>query len=66
MLKLPIKCLKLIFYTKNLIFVIRNVFEVCFHNFFFQKIFSGPLPHRENRQKIGKKLKNAHFLTLNQ
>ena len=65
MLKLPIKCLKLIFDTQNLLFCDEKCSRNMFLEFFFQKFFWTP-PHRENRQKNGKKLKNANFLTLNQ
>ena len=53
MLKLPIKCLKLIFDTQNLLFCD----EKCSRNMFLEIFF----PNRENRQKNGKKTEKRQF-----
>ena len=60
MLKLPIKCLKLIFDTQNLLFCDEKCSRNMFLEFFFQKIL-GPLLTEKTDKKTGKTEKCQFF-----
>ena len=63
MLKLPIKCLKLIFDTQNLLFCDEKCSRNMFLEFFFPKIFLDPSSQRKQTKKTGKTEKCQFFDT---